>query len=348
MTIEHKRIDTGAIRQSVDLVEFAGQYTRLTQISRRGEFAGPCPCCGGEDRFHVVVPSGRFYCRQCRPRGGDVIDLVQMVHGVDFLEACQLLADNTFPPSERQAVAVPTRAATEQSVPRWQSALYQESAYKTLLATRRLLGSREGSVGQGYLHARGLDGETWHTYGLGFGGAFHPVRREFRDAIFIPWLDLDGTSITAIQHRFIDPDLGKGERYSQKPGSEPLLFGLQALGSRGAGDEFGAETLCIVEGEINYMSLHQCGVEALSVGSEVNAGNERTLTLLQKQLPGYQRLIFWFDNPAYAEQAAARLDGQGPFRKENMHHISLPLDANQLLADGELQAFVETLLDDAR
>jgi hypothetical protein len=94
------------------------------------------------------------------------------------------------------------------------------------------------------------------------------------------------------------------------------------------------------------MSLHQSGVEALSVGSEANAGNERTLCLLQKQLPGYQRLIFWFDNPAYAEQAASRLDGQGPFRKENMHHISPPLDANDLLAAGELRAFVETLLDD--
>ena len=94
------------------------------------------------------------------------------------------------------------------------------------------------------------------------------------------------------------------------------------------------------------MSLHQCGVEALSVGSEVNAGNERTLCLLQKQLTGYQRLIFWFDNPAYAEQAAARLDEQGPFRKENMHSVSLPLDANDLLVAGELAPFLETLLDD--
>ena len=94
------------------------------------------------------------------------------------------------------------------------------------------------------------------------------------------------------------------------------------------------------------MSLHQCGVETLSVGSEVNVGNERTLCLLQKQLPGYQRLIFWFDNPAYAEQAAARLDGQGPFRKENMRSVSLPLDANELLIAGELHAFVETLVDD--
>jgi hypothetical protein len=94
------------------------------------------------------------------------------------------------------------------------------------------------------------------------------------------------------------------------------------------------------------MSLHQSGVEALSVGSEANAGNERTLCLLQKQLPGYQRLIFWFDNPAYAEQAASRLDGQGPFRTEHMRSVSLPLDANELLIAGELQAFVEMLQDD--
>ena len=33
-------------------------------------------------------------------------------------------------------------------------------------------------------------------------------------------------TISAIQHRFIDPSLEKGERYTLKPGSEPILFDL--------------------------------------------------------------------------------------------------------------------------
>jgi len=61
----------------------------------------------------------------------------------------------------------------------------------------------------------------------------------------MPWFGKDTTSITALQHRFLDPSLEKGERYTLKPGSQPLLFGLQAFGSPlGA-----AQTLFVVEGE---------------------------------------------------------------------------------------------------
>lgn len=38
-----------------------------------GEMAGPCPKCGGEDRFFVRA-DGSFACRQCGGKGGDAID----------------------------------------------------------------------------------------------------------------------------------------------------------------------------------------------------------------------------------------------------------------------------------
>lgn len=41
-------------------------------LRRRGsEYVGPCPSCGGTDRFYVR-PSGRFFCRQCCRDGRDV------------------------------------------------------------------------------------------------------------------------------------------------------------------------------------------------------------------------------------------------------------------------------------
>jgi hypothetical protein len=49
----------------------------------------------------------------------------------------------------------------------------------------------------------------------------HPVRREKRAAICIPWCLPDHT-LVAIQHRFIDPELAKPARYRRKPGSQPL------------------------------------------------------------------------------------------------------------------------------
>jgi DNA primase len=53
------------------------------ELARRGitlkrtseGFAGPCPRCGGTDRFSVSTRKQVFNCRGCRGKG-DVIDLV--------------------------------------------------------------------------------------------------------------------------------------------------------------------------------------------------------------------------------------------------------------------------------
>lgn len=48
---------------------------------------GPCPKCGGEDRFSINI---RKQCWNCRGfGGGDVIALVQHLDGVDFVAACR-------------------------------------------------------------------------------------------------------------------------------------------------------------------------------------------------------------------------------------------------------------------
>jgi hypothetical protein len=69
------------------------------EILRRGinlkrvgaEFVGPCPRCGGEDRFAVHTKKNIFNCRGCSV-GGDVIKLVEHLDGVDFNAACTMLA----------------------------------------------------------------------------------------------------------------------------------------------------------------------------------------------------------------------------------------------------------------
>jgi len=68
------------------------------ELARRGiklngkvERAGPCPRCGGDDRFSINTSKQVFNCRQCGGRG-DVIDLVRWLDGVDFIEACTTLA----------------------------------------------------------------------------------------------------------------------------------------------------------------------------------------------------------------------------------------------------------------
>jgi phage/plasmid primase-like uncharacterized protein len=58
-----------------------------------GEYAGPCPWCGGTDRFRVWPnegETGRYWCRQCQ-RSGDGIQFLRDVHGITYRDACRML-----------------------------------------------------------------------------------------------------------------------------------------------------------------------------------------------------------------------------------------------------------------
>jgi hypothetical protein len=68
--------------------ELAGRGVRLKRVGR--ELVGPCPVCGGRDRFAVNTAKDIWNCRGCR-KGGDVIDLVQHLDGVSFTEAVEIL-----------------------------------------------------------------------------------------------------------------------------------------------------------------------------------------------------------------------------------------------------------------
>jgi len=58
---------------------------------RNGKLAGPCPKCGGDDRFAVNVKKQIWNCRGCQT-GGDIIALIQHLDGVDFTSAVRTLA----------------------------------------------------------------------------------------------------------------------------------------------------------------------------------------------------------------------------------------------------------------
>jgi hypothetical protein len=81
-----------------DILKVAEQFTRLRKEAAN-EFVGPCPQCGGTDRFGVNVRKRVFNCRQCDVKGG-VIDLMMLAEGVDFKRAVELLAGETWKASE--------------------------------------------------------------------------------------------------------------------------------------------------------------------------------------------------------------------------------------------------------
>jgi hypothetical protein len=85
--------DTQELLQKIDLRSLVESYTQLQGGPK--EFFGSCPKCGGNDRFHFRPDKG-FFCRTCTgdPSSGgwhDALDFIQLVHGVNFIEAYEML-----------------------------------------------------------------------------------------------------------------------------------------------------------------------------------------------------------------------------------------------------------------
>ena len=78
---------------------------RSIKLKRRGkQLAGACPRCGGVDRFYVDPVKQIWGCRQCDPKGGDVIAL-RNLFDLSFLEICEEL--NGEPPPQANGHAAP-------------------------------------------------------------------------------------------------------------------------------------------------------------------------------------------------------------------------------------------------
>lgn len=78
------------------------QQLQIQGLQRAGaERIGPCPRCGGDDRFGINTRKGVFQCRRCEAKG-DQIALVQLVLGLDFLSALDWLVGPKPEISERE------------------------------------------------------------------------------------------------------------------------------------------------------------------------------------------------------------------------------------------------------
>jgi hypothetical protein len=114
-------------------------------VGRGPERYGPCPRCGGNDRFSINVNKQIWNCRGCA-KGGDVVDLVQHLDGVDFRAAVVTLGGG----DERRPIA-PVKPAVHHET--------ESDAQKTARALRIWDEASEvnGTLAEEYLKRRGLD-----------------------------------------------------------------------------------------------------------------------------------------------------------------------------------------------
>jgi Toprim domain-containing protein/CHC2-type zinc finger protein len=125
-----------------DLITRAHAVRIEDEVERRGiklvgriDRCGPCPQCGGKDRFSINVRKQVFLCRQCGSKG-DVLALVRFLDGCTFLEALESLTGERAPAPSR-----PPLAATDAPRDDDRDARALTSAKTTVLGMGRLLDS---------------------------------------------------------------------------------------------------------------------------------------------------------------------------------------------------------------
>ena len=135
-----------------------------------GEYAGPCPWCGGKDRFRVwpEQKGGRYWCRGCG-KSGDTIQYLRDFKGLSFSDACHYLGRELGP---RVSGLRPASVAWEPRETTAPSAAWQERARSFLDSAVAVLWSQQGAkIRQWLKQEKGLQDTIIEETSLGYNPA---------------------------------------------------------------------------------------------------------------------------------------------------------------------------------
>ena len=162
------------------LVESRGIRMRKVGNKHGGEYHGPCPFCGGEDRFAVWphqrsnICEGTFWCRGGNTPGngcgkrGDTVNFIMQTSGISFKDACYRL---NIPLPESKALRTPAAAPAERradqtkmieppnAIWRTKARAFVETAYNAIWDHPDVID---------WLVARGIPESAIGRYGLGW------------------------------------------------------------------------------------------------------------------------------------------------------------------------------------
>jgi hypothetical protein len=221
--------------------------------------SGPCPICGGHDRFAINIHKRKWLCRQCGVGGGDVISLVQFIDGIGFVEAVELLTGEEARPQAR-----PPAPGKNQSAAEYEREQHRKAAW---LWSRRL--PIIGSIAERYPRSRGITCPLPAT--LGFLPSQKPEHHPAMIAAFglvdepEPGLIIPPHHIEAVHLTLLKPNGSKADIEPNKivigsPGNLPLVIAPP-------NDLLG---LAICEGPEDALTAHQ--VTGLGVWAAGSAG----------------------------------------------------------------------------
>ena len=292
-------IDTRTINAQADLLQLLnGVQLKKAASSGGGEWAGPCPFCGGRDRFRVQPyhqPEPRWLCGGCTDRiWKDAVELGRRLWpGLPFREVCEKIAGGQLPESD----AANLRKAEPNPAYAPPPADWQELAREVADQCAAVLWQPAGAKALAYLHKRGLKDETIRRFGLGYHPQDEKIAGEF-------WLHRGITIPCSVRGELWYLKVRRatsetGEKYRCMSGSKPAaVYNADDLGAV-------YSPALIVEGEFDCMLAWQEIGDIVPVVTLGAAGYQPDLATWGHHLLPHKQLLIAFDADRAGEKGAA-------------------------------------------
>jgi len=238
-----------------------------------GEYHGPCPLCGGTDRFHVWPGQGlhgTWWCRGCQ-KGGDAIQYLRDIEGMGYKSACNRLGVDSndydpqaLPPVKPVSTFTPTASITPAEKWAEKALKFVDHCHAALLDNRQQCD---------WLDKRGITRQMAEKYRLGWNAKDYYREREswglhpeikpdgklkklwLPTGLVIPWLVDGQLHRLRIRRETGDP------RYFVVPGS-----GRSAVISR-----MDAAAYVVVESELDAILLDAVAGDLVGVVAQGNS-----------------------------------------------------------------------------
>lgn len=270
MMQDDPRLAEAKAKPIADVVHLLG----LQGLKRHGhELVGPCPKCGGNDRFSISLRKGVFQCRRCEGKG-DGLGLVMWDRGLDFRAALTWLCGDATGISDAER-AERKRRTDENERKRAREA---DKYRRDVIASARKLWEEgrdpRGTAVEAYLRGRSID-----MAGLGgFPAAirFHPNlpyahhiggewRTVHRGPAMLAAIQGPDGKFSGLHRTWLDLSRPKGKARILHPESGEAMDVKKGLGSKKGGairltGGLQSETMICAEGLETTWSAMMAGV----------------------------------------------------------------------------------------
>ena len=294
-------MDAHEINQTADLLALVERDTGLRRAG--AYYIGPCPFCGGSDRFTLKpTPNGwKWYCRGC----GDgkyhgAIDYVMQRDNLSFRDALNALGGTALPVRPRDNLCQPViKPFVQVARPDAMQASWGEAVTTCAAA----LWQPGGELARDYLHRRGLTDDTLRAYQVGVSNGREVAGCWVAAGVVLPWI-ADGYISKIRIRRFEDGKAAASDKYRMVK-----THGTDTTGLFGADTCRAAHSVFLVEGEFDAMLLAQQaqdrGLGVATLGSASAAPSDTFWGLFGLALVGRRLLIAYDADRAGADGAQA-------------------------------------------